>query len=185
MFDRNGSRKYLNAAERKAYFRAVEGETDILKRSFCLTLLLTGCRISEALNLTRDRVDLSDKCVVLETLKRRKRGMYRVVPVSDDLLSLLSEVTRGMEPAERLWKFSRTTGYRTVKRLTLSIGITGKMNSPKGLRHGFGVACVGNKIPLSAIKKWLGHARLETTAIYLDVSGEEDRDLASRLWFSR
>jgi integrase/recombinase XerD len=29
---------------------------------------------------------------------------------------------------------------------------------------------------------WLGHARLETTAIYLDVSGEEERDLAKRFW---
>jgi site-specific recombinase XerD len=60
--------------------------------------------------------------------------------------------------------------------------ITGGMACPKGLRHGFGVACVAVKIPLTTIQKWLGHARLETTAIYLDVQGEEERGLARRLW---
>ena len=29
----------------------------------------------------------------------------------------------------------------------------------------------------------MGHARLETTAIYLSVSDEEERDLARRTWF--
>ena len=32
------------------------------------------------------------------------------------------------------------------------------------------------------IQRWLGHARLETTAIYLDVHGEEERELAMRVW---
>lgn len=37
-------------------------------------------------------------------------------------------------------------------------------------------------IPLTTLKKWLGHRRLETTAIYLDVGGDEERELAQRLW---
>jgi hypothetical protein len=28
----------------------------------------------------------------------------------------------------------------------------------------------------------MGHARLETTAIYLEVSGDEERKLEARLW---
>jgi site-specific recombinase XerD len=56
------------------------------------------------------------------------------------------------------------------------------MASPKGLRHGFAVACLTQKIPLPSVQKWLGHARMETTAIYLEVSGEEERELANRLW---
>jgi integrase len=60
--------------------------------------------------------------------------------------------------------------------------IVGAMASPKGLRHGFAIACIGKSIPLPTIQKWLGHARLETTAIYLGASGEEERTLARRLW---
>jgi len=32
------------------------------------------------------------------------------------------------------------------------------------------------------MQKWLGHARMETTAIYLKVSGDKERELAKRLW---
>ena len=60
--------------------------------------------------------------------------------------------------------------------------IAGGMSCPKGLRHGFAVACLAQKIPLTTVQKWMGHARLETTAIYLDVSGAEERELAKRLW---
>ncbi len=35
---------------------------------------------------------------------------------------------------------------------------------------------------IATVQKWLGHARLETTAIYLEVSGDEERELAKRLW---
>ena len=72
MFDRQGSRKYLNDAERRAYFQAVKGEKDQSYRAFCLTLYYTGCRISEALHLTVGCVDLSQKTVVFETLMRCK-----------------------------------------------------------------------------------------------------------------
>ena len=61
-------------------------------------------------------------------------------------------------------------------------GVTGGMACPKGLRHGVAVACLAEKIPLPTVQKWLGHARLETTAIYLDVQGQEERALAQRLW---
>jgi site-specific recombinase XerD len=61
-------------------------------------------------------------------------------------------------------------------------GITGAMACPKGLRHSFAVACIGQDIPLTTVQKWLGHARLETTAIYLDVAGDDERRFAKRLW---
>jgi site-specific recombinase XerD len=54
---------------------------------------------------------------------------------------------------------------------------------PKALRHGFGVHGVTEaEVPLNMIKKWLGHSRIETTAIYADALGKEERLLASRMW---
>jgi integrase/recombinase XerD len=182
VFDRNGSRKYLNDRERKAYFEAVQDETDETRRAFCLTLFYTGCRISEALNLTTGCVDLSQKCIVFETLKRRQRGLFRSVPVPSSLTMLLSGIVTKADPAVCVWQFSRPTAYRMVKGFMVQASIAGAMSSPKGLRHGFAVACITKSIPLPTIQKWMGHARLETTAIYLSVSGEEERSLAGRLW---
>jgi len=41
----------------------------------------TGCRISEALALTARQVDLSGRVVVFESLKTRRSGVNRAVPV--------------------------------------------------------------------------------------------------------
>jgi integrase len=182
VFDRRGNRKYLNGAERRAFLLTVKHEPDARRRAFCLTLFYTGCRISEALNLTAGRIDVTGKAVVFETLKRRGRGYFRAVPVPDSLVALLRQVLTNPDPAARVWKFSRASGYRLVKDYMAKAGIAGGMASPKGLRHGFAVACLAQKIPLSTVQKWLGHARLETTAIYLEVSGDEERELAKRVW---
>ena len=182
MFDRRGSRKYLNNAERRAFLRAIKHEPDKAQRAFCLTLFHTGCRISEALNLTAERIDLTSKELVFETLKRRRRGVFRAVPIPDSLVKMLGQLVGKNNSLARVWNFSRATAYRLVKGCMARAGILGGMASPKGLRHGFAVACLRQKIPLTMVKKWLGHARLETTAIYLDVSGNEERAYAEKLW---
>ena len=64
----------------------------------------------------------------------------------------------------------------------LTAGIEGCQAVPKGLRHGFGVTNAESNVPMATTQKWLGHARLETTAIYQQVNGKEERAIASRVW---
>ena len=182
LFDRSGYRKYLNKSERKAYRRVIGAERDLVRRAFLLTVFHTGCRISEALNLLAGQIDGTANAVVFETLKRRKRGCYRTLPLPETLTRALLGVATGKSPDTKVWNFSRSTAYRMIKAKMDEAKIVGGMAMPKGLRHGLAVACISVNIPLSTIKKWLGHARLDTTAIYLDVLGEEERELAKRLW---
>jgi integrase/recombinase XerD len=80
LYDQNGQRKYLTPAERDMFLQAAdEAEREV--RTLCGTLVHTGCRISEALALSADRVDLRAGVVIFESLKKRKRGVYRPVPV--------------------------------------------------------------------------------------------------------
>ena len=57
-------------------------------------------------------------------------------------------------------------------------GIVGRHACPRGLRHGFGVGTLQAGVPLTLVQRWLGHARLTTTAIYAEVSGPEERGFA-------
>lgn len=89
-------------------------------RTLCVILHDTGCRISEALALTSDRVDFSGKAVVFETLKKRTRGVFRAVAVPEATLDLLAMVhglrerkKRQQQPA-LLWPWSRATAWRRV-----------------------------------------------------------------------
>jgi len=191
LYTADGARKYVTTGERDAFLREAE-QADRLVRTLCMTLAYAGSRLSEALALTADRVDLAAGVLVFETLKKRQAGIYRAVPVPPALLDALDLVhgirelhaRRGKGRGIRLWPWSRMTGWRAVHAVMAAVGLDGPQASPKGLRHGFGVAAVSAGIPLNLVQKWLGHAQLTTTAIYADAVGAEEKDIARRMWIS-
>lgn len=63
-------------------------------------------------------------------------------------------------------------------------GIAETLCKPKALRHAFAVEAGQKGIPLNIVQRWLGHARIETTAIYASAIGDEERNLARRAWSS-
>jgi integrase/recombinase XerD len=185
-----GERLYFTDEQRKALLAAAAKAPREVK-TFCSVLCYTGCRISEALALTAKSIDLSAKVIVIESLKKRKLGVHRQVPVPADLLDTLDNVHGIRETQkkgraglnERLWPVSRMTGWRWMAALMKAAGIgDGPHASPKGLRHGFGVAAVSKGISLNMVQKWLGHSALTTTAIYANAVGEEEQEIASRMW---
>lgn len=189
LYAADGSRKYLTAREREDFLKAAE-RVDRQVRTLCMTLAFSGCRISEALALTGDRVDLAAGVLVFETLKKRRTGVWRAVPVPPALLDAL-DLVHGVREAQgkrdrgkslRLWPWSRMTAWRRVAEVMAAAQIDGTQASPKGLRHGFGVAAVSAGIPLNLVQKWLGHAQLSTTAIYADAVGTEEKNIAARMW---
>jgi integrase/recombinase XerD len=185
----NGIRKYLTASERDAFLREAD-LADRAVRTLCMTLAYAGCRLSEALALTADRVDLAAGVLVFESLKKRRTGIFRSVPVPPALLDTIDMVhgirelhtKRGKGRGVRLWPWSRMTGWRAMHAVMQAAGLEGVPASPKGLRHGFGVAAVTAGIPLNLVQKWLGHAQLSTTAVYANAVGAEEKDIARRMW---
>jgi integrase/recombinase XerD len=119
----DGSRKYLTAGERDRFLRAAE-QADRPVRTLCMALAYAGCRLSEALALTADRVDMEAGVLVFESLKKRRSGVFRSVPVPPALLDALDMVhgireqqsRRGRGHRIRLWPWSRMTGWRAVPR---------------------------------------------------------------------
>src|SRR5271157_2759333 len=190
IFNEKGERLYFTEEQRKALLvAAAKAPREV--RSFCSVLCYTGCRISEALALTAKSIDLSAKVVVIESLKKRKAGVHRQVPVPAELLDTL-DMVHGIRESQkkgrarinqRLWTWSRMTGWRKMQALIKAAGIEdGPHASPKGLRHGFGVTAVSKGIALNMVQKWLGHAQLTTTAIYADAVGEEEQNIAAKMW---
>src|SRR5215210_8396828 len=99
LFDAEGRRLYVTEEERRA-FVAAAAKAPREVRTFCGVLHATGCRISEALALTVQQIDLSGRVVVFESLKKRKRGVFRAVPVPPELLDTL-DMVHGVREAQR------------------------------------------------------------------------------------
>ena len=81
----SGKRKYLTQDEQGRFLKSAAELDSAEIRTFCMTLAYTGCRISEALALTVEHVDLSAKVVRFQTLKQRDNVVY---PVSYTHLTL-------------------------------------------------------------------------------------------------
>jgi integrase/recombinase XerD len=143
LYGPTGARKYLSAAERRRFIKAAnraEPET----RLFCLVLGWSGGRISEVLALTPAAIDIDIGVANILTLKRRKRGIVRQVPLPRDVLSQLNRffklrcVQRDPELAvQQIWGWSRTIAWRRVKEVmaaaaaAAAAGISGPPAMPR------------------------------------------------------
>ena len=189
LYDTQGNRLYLNAEERTAFLTAAALQPPHICL-FAETLHYTGCRISEALEITPARVDLSEQRIALRSLKKRRSDVFRSVPVPKNYIDRL-ELTFGIRQAQKrrnaknepLWTWTRQHGWRIIKQIMIAADIPDAPHrTPKGLRHAYGINAISNNVPLNVLQKWLGHAQLTTTAIYANAAGKEEADLAAKMW---
>lgn len=195
LHDPQGNRLYLNAEERTNFLAAARRQP-ARDRTLCEVLHWTGCRPSEALEITPARVDLSGGTIAIRSLKKRKdasgqqKVIFRSVPVPAEFLDTLT-TAHGIREAQKsrkkaaapIWPVSRVRIWQIVTRVMEEAGIPdGPHRSPKGLRHGYGVHAVVNGVPLHMLQRWLGHAQMSTTALYAEAVGKEEQHIAARMW---
>ena len=188
-----GERKYLNREERKAFFEATLLEEAHIKY-YCQLLYYTGCRLSEALEVTPDRFDYAQKGVILRTLKQGNdqhgepiiRHRFNELPKTylEEIQGIYGILRKqgGKTGQVPLWSFSDRTARTYVKQIMEKAGITGRKATARGLRHSMGVILALNKVPANTIKNVLGHAAIKNTMIYLDIIEDERRELVSQVW---
>lgn len=188
LYNNEGNRKYLTVSERTAFLKAAKNMPQEAY-SMCAVLAYSGARLSEVLALTPERVDTNARILLIESLKKRRDGVFRAVPIPRKLIIDLERI-HGVAAArqdpdrlqDRLWNCCRTTAWNRVKACMSEAGISGLQASPKGLRHAFAVASLQSGVPINFVRKWLGHSRLSTTEIYAEAVGNEEQSIASRLW---
>lgn len=154
---------------------------------FAQMLAWTGARVSEVLALTPASFQIDSAVVSFRTLKRV--DSCREVPIPRKLMKALNRAFHLQalqrvpeQAARRLWPWSRVTAWRYVKSIMACAGVAGRQACPRGLRHGFGVGAVAAGVPLDVMQRLLGHASVETTTIYTEACGPEQRALVARFW---
>jgi site-specific recombinase XerD len=158
------------------------------RRLFVLTLIWTGARVSEVLELSASSFQLEAGVVAVRTLKRRRHSV-REIPIPHALLAELDEEF-GLRKRQaqaalahcRLWQFHRVTAWRMINIVMQSAGIHGVRATPRGLRHAFGIGTLAAGIPLNIVQRLLGHSSMKTTAIYTEAVGPEARAFLERFW---
>ncbi|MVF14808.1 site-specific integrase [Ketobacter sp. MCCC 1A13808] len=170
----------------------------------CLLNLLwhSGARITEALSLTREDIELNgerDSLLILANLKRKpgRPGKQtasrpkRMVPLTDGVF--IEELrrtlaTRAPRKGEPVFSFNRQQVHYQLEKIEQTLKDSGqplpiKRLSAHTFRHSFAVNCLLQGRDIRTIQGWLGHANLASTEIYLQVLSGETHHLAYGLQF--
>ena len=186
-----GIPKALDEEEVDRLLHAVTGDEPRAQRDRALLELLygTGIRISEAVGLDIDDLDLDDG-----TLRVLGKGSKeRVVPIGrgarvavdaylrDGRLALRRARARPMvRDAEavvlnaRGGRISRQSCWAIVRRAGVRVGLDARL-SPHVLRHSCATHMLDHGADLRVVQELLGHASISTTQVYTKVSPERLR----------
>jgi integrase/recombinase XerD len=141
------------------------------KEKIVLWLLLdTGLRVSEVANLTKDNIDWQRHRLMIygkggpygTSSKRRTIPLSnRLKPLVEHHFALHDDIGMGVRTIQRLVK-------KVANRAHITRPVT-----PHVLRHTFAVSAIQKGISTRALQEVLGHDRLSTTEIYLNLSPED------------
>jgi site-specific recombinase XerD len=143
-----------------------------------------GLRVSEVVNLKVSDIDSQRMTLRVEQGKGQRD---RYVMLSPQLLELLREWWQAARPQVWLFPGQNPVNPMTPRQLNRAVtaaktlaGIS-KRVSPHTLRHSFATHLLEQGVDIRVIQVLLGHAKLETTALYTRVAVNTVRDIKSPL----
>jgi integrase/recombinase XerD len=152
-----------------------DGPLALRNRTLLELLYSTGARISEAVGLDIDDVDVQSRSVLL----RGKGGKQRLVPIGRPAVSALEAyLVRGRGDLARRGKgtpavflnarggrLSRQSAWQVLQDSAERAGVTAAV-SPHTLRHSFATHLLEGGADVRVVQELLGHASVTTTQIY-------------------
>ncbi|MGC1274133.1 MAG: site-specific tyrosine recombinase XerD [Planctomycetaceae bacterium] len=145
-------------------------------RALLSVMYATGCRTSETIGLTLDKVHLDEGYC----LAHGKGGKERLVSLNPVAVAALEAYLGHERPklarTDTPWLFVSRSGkpltrvmvWMLVKRYAARIGVS-KQVSPHTLRHSFATHMLAGGAEIRALQELLGHASIRTTQIYTHV----------------
>lgn len=169
------------------------GEEDIeLLREGCVSAFehaiveffyTSGCRIGEVVAINRNSIDWETRSVIVRSKGDKERGVYFSVKAA----IWLKKYLKGRKDSDTALFVTERAPHRMsisqlrerVKQVAVRAGV-GAAVYPHKLRHSYATHLLNNGAPLEVIQSLLGHAKMETTRLYAQLSGARRRDLYQR-----
>lgn len=182
-----GRVRYISRAEADLLIREAEIDPKSMHLADFIRLALnTGCRKSEMLTLSWDRVDLKQNRILLEG-KNTKSGKRRMIPINDEARQALLERARFCSEhcPDSPWVFAHKNGDR-VKYMQKGFQAACRRAGIKDftvhdLRHTCASWLVSAGVPLPEVRDLLGHSTIEMTERYAHLAPENLKTAVSVL----
>ncbi|MFD1654202.1 site-specific tyrosine recombinase XerD [Pseudonocardia alaniniphila] len=163
-----------------------DGPGALRDRALLELLYSTGARISEAVGIDRDDLDIAGRTVLL----RGKGGKQRIVPVGRPALAAVDAYLVRARPAlasrgrgtpalllnARGARLSRQSAWHALRGAAEAAGLATDV-SPHTLRHCFATHLLAGGADVRVVQELLGHASVTTTQIYTSVTVDTLREV--------
>ena len=138
---------------------------DFRFRTMTTFLAYTGCRYSEAAELTVEHVDVSaGKATFVNTKTNENRTAYFTEPLKSNLI----EMIRDRKPKDRVFRNSMETQIQVtdfsadLKRRAIVAGVI-KRTFPHNFRHSYITHMLEAGVPITEVATLVGHKDIQTT----------------------
>jgi site-specific recombinase XerD len=174
--------KQPKVLSREEIEKLLSGAGNLKCKAVIALLYSSGLRLAECTNLRI--ADIDGKRMIIH-VHEGKGAKDRYALLSERALGILREYYRKFRPVE--WLFpgkvpGRPLHFRIIQEMVRytgrKVGLD-KTVSPHVLRHSFATHLLEAGVPLQVIQRLLGHARIDTTAIYTHVSTDLLRSVRS------
>ena len=177
----------LSASEAERLIDAAAGTTPRAHRDAALVELLygAGLRVSEAVGLEKNGVDLEERLVRCVG----KGDKERIVPIGRQAAAALRRyLSRGRPYLDRRHRpelflnarggpLTRAGVFLILRQLAAKAGLEPERIHPHLLRHSFATHLLEGGADLRSVQELLGHANLSTTELYTHVTDRRRREL--------
>lgn len=139
-----------------------------------LVLRYTGARHGEV-RFINDATDIyfRDCEIRLKTLKQ-KRNTQRIVAVPPEVIAEIARyLAEYPDMKGRIFRLDETNFKKKFHEIAIKAGIPKEKAHPHVLRHTRAMELLRAGIPITAVQTFLGHASLNSTAVYLRFSNVE------------
>jgi len=164
--------------------RLLEAAPGVKYRAALSAAYGAGLRVSEVVALKVSDIDSQRMTLRVEQGKGQRD---RFVMLSPQLLELLREWWQAARPQAWLFPGQNPVNPMTARQLGRAVHAAAraaaikKRVSPHTLRHSFATHLLEQNVDIRVIQVLLGHAKLETTALYTRVAVNTIRDITSPL----
>lgn len=151
--------------------RIIQAAPDLHRKNFIRFLYATGLRVSEIIAVRWQdlRQDSQGTWYLTVVGKGQKLRTIIVPPV---VVGYLRLEYPHPDPKQRLWPVIDRTPRWWIQQAARAAGIS-KPVSPHWFRHAYATHAIRHGAPLHIVQQSLGHSRLDTTGVYLDVEPGE------------
>ena len=176
---------YLTQEEMKRLLAAIPAKRD---RAIILTAYRHGLRASEIGLLQRTHVDLKSGRITIRRLKGSLSGVYPMQPDEQKLLRSYLASRKDHSPylfvSNRNVPIDRRTLWVLMRDYAEAAGIPKSKRKFHVLKHSIATHLLDAGADISFVKDWLGHANIQNTTIYAQMTNPTRDENARRLFTS-